>query len=258
MHGNWMKMLILAWIANAVPAVAGYADLADLALAAPIVARGTVADSEALSPANSPGIAPGRRRLLMKIRVDSALIAPDVIPATLNYLWDAPSDGRGKAPKLKGETVLLFLASVAADGKALLIGSGGQRPWNAADEAQVRAIVAEARGGTVPVITGIDRGFRDVGTLAGESESQFFLTTADGKGVTLVVISRPGEQRRVALARGDIIDESAAPVRRDTLLWYRLACALPPALPSKAGTDPALVADYAGAIASLGPCGRTR
>ena len=96
--------------------------------------------------------------------------------------------------------------------------------------------------------------------MAGEAESQFFLTTADGKGVTLVVTTRPGEAKRVTVASGDVIDESAAPVRRDTLLWYRLACTLPavlpPAVAARPGGGPALTADYAAARVSLGPCDR--
>jgi hypothetical protein len=41
------------------------------------------------------------------------------------------------------------------------------------------------------------------------------------------------------------------------VLWYRLACGLPATLPAKAGGDDrALAADWAAAMASLGPCQR--
>jgi hypothetical protein len=63
--------------------------------------------------------------------------------------------------------------------------------------------------------------------------------------------------RRVTVARGDVIDESATSVKPGSLLWYRLACALPATLPDAAGgNDPELAADWSAAIASLGPCQR--
>ena len=254
----WLKAVVFAGVAWSMPVAASYADLADLTLAAPVIVRATITGSERIAGRDSPGLAPGRTRLLVKAGVVAALLAPEAIPAALSYLWDAPLDARGRPPKPKGQPVLLFLAAVASDGKARLVAGTGHRPWSAADEASVRAIAAEARSRSVPVVTGVETGFRAAGTVAGESESQFFLTTADGRGITMIVTERPGVERRVAVARGDIIDESAAPVQRDTLLWYRLACALPAQLPAKAATDPALAADYAAALASLGPCGRTR
>lgn len=257
MRSSGVFFVVISVLGAAGPASAGYADLADLTLAAPTVVRATLTGSERLTLPEGSGIAVGRARLLVRAQILSALTAPGPIPAALNYQWDAPLDARGRPPKPKGETVLLFLADVAADGKARLVAGSGQRAWDAAEEATVRAIAAEARSGMVPVVTGVASGFRAGGSVAGESESQFFLSTADGKGLTLVVIARPGEARRVAVARGDVIDESAVPVRPDTLLWYRLACALPPMLPAKAGGDAALAEDYAAALASLGPCGRT-
>jgi hypothetical protein len=63
----------------------------------------------------------------------------------------------------------------------------------------------------------------------------------------------------VFVSRGEIIDESAARVQPDTLLWYRLACFLPARLPVAAGGDDrALAADWQAALASLGPCARTK
>ncbi|MCF3701580.1 hypothetical protein L2E46_25570, partial [Salmonella enterica subsp. enterica serovar Weltevreden] len=76
------------------------------------------------------------------------------------------------------------------------------------------------------------------------------------------VLRRPGEEPRWAVALSEIVDDSAAPPARDTLLWYRLACALPPALPatSTAALEPPQAEqarqDYAFVIERLGPCGR--
>src|SRR3546814_13147877 len=66
-------------------------------------------------------------------------------------------------------------------------------------------------------------------------------------------------QKRWAVALSEIVDNAAAPPRPDTLLWYRLACALPPELPqsSLATADPATAsqarADYRFVLRSLGP-----
>ena len=78
------------------------------------------------------------------------------------------------------------------------------------------------------------------------------------------MLRRPGEQPRWSVALGEMVDEAAETVRRDSLLWYRLACTLPPALPaatlSEAEADEAraIRADYRLVIEQLGPCGRSR
>jgi hypothetical protein len=240
------------------PAAPSHADLADLTLAAPVIVRATITGSERIADAASPGLKPGRARLLITVAVDAAIVAPGAIPASLSWLWDAPTDARGKPPKPKGSAIIAWLATPATDGKTRLVSGRAQQPHDPATEARARALATEARSGTVPVITGIANGFRAEGTVPGESESQFFLTAADGKGLTMVVTARPGQERRVAVARGDVIDESAAIVQPDTLLHYRLACFLPARLPVAAGgADPALAGDWRAAIAGLGPCGRT-
>lgn len=238
-------------------AAPGYADLADLTLAAPAIVRASIVDVERISAKQAPGLAADRARLLVTAAVDAVLIAPGATPARLQWLWDTPLDARGKPPKPKGQIVLAWLTAPASDGKTQMLSTQAQQPHDAALESRIRAIAAEARSGTVPVITGVANGFRADGSIAGESESQFFLTAAGGKGVTLVVTARPGEARRVTVASGDVIDESATPVRRETLLWYRLTCFLPAILPAAAGgKDKALAADWQAALASLGPCGR--
>ncbi len=247
-------------LASAAPAAANrYADLADLTLAAaasgPTIVRATITGTERIADHDSPGLAGGHTRLLVSAHVDAAIVAPGATPAMLSWLWDAPNDARGKAPKPKNLIVLAWLTPPAADGKTRLTTPDSQQPWDAASEAQIRAIATEARGGSVPIITGVANGFRADGTVAGESESQFFLTAVDGKGLTMVVTARPGEARRITVARGDVIDESAIPVRGETLLWYRLACFLPTVLPDSAGgKDKALAGDWQAALASLGRC----
>jgi hypothetical protein len=238
--------------------LAGFADAAELALAAPLIVRGTITRASALSGKAAPDVAVGRARMMVTIAVSNVLVAPGTTGATLHYLWDAPLDSRGRPPQAKGLDVLAFLAPPSADGSTRLVSRRAQQPWDSALAETVRAVVADQRSGKVPNIRGVSNGFRADGTVPGESESQFFLTTADGKPATLVVQNRPGEVRRVLIARGDIIDESAERVRPATLLWYRLACFLPARLPAAAGGgEPALAKDWRDALASLGPCGKT-
>jgi len=250
--------LSLAMAPGALAAPLSYADIAGLTLAAPVIVRATITGSERISDADSPGLAPGNGRLLISAAVNTALIAPGTISAQLSWLWDAPLDPKGKPPRPKGDAVLAFLAAPFADGKTRLIAGAGQQTATPELETQVRAIATEARSGAAPAITGVTNGFHADGTVPGESESQFFLSTADGKGLTMVVTRKPGEALRVTVSRGDVIDESAASVKPQTLLWYRLACTLPAKLPaSVSGADAALAADWQAGIASLGACERT-
>jgi hypothetical protein len=258
----WLRRLATLSLAAGLTAVAvraepGFVDLADLTTAAPVIVAARVARAERLADRDSPGLAKNHARLLVTAAVDAAIVAPSAIPAELSWLWDAPLDSRGKLAKRKNLPIMAWITVPTPDGKARLIAGNGQQPWTPALDAQVRAIASEALTGRAPVITGVTNGFRADGTTAGESESQFFLATADGSAATMVVTTRPGSARTIAVSRGDVIDESAATVRPGTLLWYRLACALPATLPAGAGgAEPALAADWAAAIASLGRCDR--
>ena len=236
-----------------------FADLAGLTVAAPVIVQATVARGERIADRDSPGLAPGYARLLITVAVDKAIVAPGAIPAELSWLWDVPLDARGKIAKRKSSAVMAWLVVPDPNGKTRLAGPHAQQPWTPALDARVRALAVEAQSGGVPALSGVTNGFRADGTVAGESESQFFLAATTGRSMTMVVTTRPGMPRRVAVARGDVIDESAAAVLPGTLLWYRLACTLPAQLPANAGgTDAALAADWAAAIASLGPCDRRR
>jgi len=250
-----------AGVANAagppptLPGLGGYADLAVLTLAAPVIVHARVTRAVALPASSAAGVGPGSVRVHVDAALTDAILAPDAVPATIDYLADVAATGRGKAPALKGADVLLFLRR---DGTQFQLSNArGQLGWSAATEATVRKILTEARSGTVPVITGIGNAFRVPGNVPGEAESQFFLNTEGGKPVSLVVLTRPGEAQRLSLALGDVIDDAADSIPHDTLRWYRLACFLPAMLPATIEADAELTADYAFVVKSLGPCGRT-
>jgi len=144
-----------------------------------------------------------------------------------------------------------------------LVGPGAQLAYTPALEERLRPILTEVYAAdTPPRITGISDALAVPGTLAGESETQIFLATEDRSPVSITILRRPGQQVQWGVSWGEIIDSFARPPAPDTLRWYRLACALPPELPSNANLarEPAArrlaAGDYAFVIAALGPCER--
>jgi hypothetical protein len=251
------------------PAAAGptYADLADLALAAPVAAQVRVAKATPLKAERAPGLATGLVRFYVEAELVSLIRAPQSLPARLSYLVDLPRDSAGKAPRLrKGSEFLLLAAPVAERPAELrLIAPDAQIPFTPDRAAQLRSIVREASSAEPPPrIAGIGRAFHVPGAIRGESETQIFLQTAGGTPVSLTVLRRPGQTPQWAVALSEIVDEAAAPPAPGTLLWYRLACGLPRALPRQslaeadAEAAAAIEADYRLVLDRLGPCVRTR
>jgi hypothetical protein len=243
-----------------------YADIADLALAAPVAAEVRVTRAVPVRKEQAVGVRAGFARLYVEAEVVSLIRAPDALPSLVRYLADLPAPG-GKALKLaKGAQFLLFAAPVPGrPGELRLIAQDAQVPDNEKDAAWLRAILREAGASRPPVVTGVGRAFHVAGSLPGESETQIFLQTADGRPVSLNVLRRPGETPRWSVALSEIVDDAAAPPAPETLLWYRLACGLPRQLPQQSlaeagGTDEAeaIHSDYAFVLGRLGPCVRTR
>ena len=243
-----------------------YADLADLVLAAPVIAEGTVRSATRLKGAEAAGVAPGLQRLYVEADVAALLRGPGGLPTRVGYLLDVSPDARGRLPKLKKQRVLLFARAVAGTpGQLQLIAPDAQLAWTAALDASIRQIARDVVAADAPpAITGVGNAFHVAGALPGEGETQVFLQTADSRPVSLSILRRPGEQPRWAVALSEIVDEAAGPPRRDTLLWYRLACGLPRQLPERsiaaleAGDGEAARADYQLVLAALGPCTRAR
>lgn len=243
-----------------------YADLADLALPARIVAQVRVVRASRLKPAEAPGAAPGRSRFLVEADVVSLLVGPGEMPARISYLVDLPNDAGGKAAKLRKNDERLIFAAVAPGrpDEVRLVRPDAQLAASAGEIARLRAILRDASAPrAAPRIAGIGKAFHVPGSLPGESETQIFLLTADNRPVSLNVLRRPGQATRWSVALTEIVDEAARAPARDTLLWYRLACGLPRTLPaqslaeSDASDAAAIRSDYRFVLDQLGTCARS-
>jgi len=242
-----------------------YADLVDLALASPVVARATIHRQSRLKPEESPGLAPGFVRLYIEADTDALLVGPE-LGESLRFLADVPLDARGKVPKLTKTQVLLFANVVPGKpGELQLTASDTMFAWTPGLEAHVRAILTElVNPDAPPRITGLREALHVPGNLIGEGETQFFFATSNGKPVSISVVRRPGEPTRWGVSFSEIVDQSAQPPRPWTLAWYRLACSMPATIPDRAAisasdADKQIAAeDYALVKRDLGPCARNR
>lgn len=244
-----------------------YADLADLALPAPVAAHVEVIRARALRERDVTGVPPGHRRFLIEADVLSLIRGTGGIAPRITYLVDLPNDMRGRAARVPRRAQYLIFADAAPGrpGELRLSAPDAQIPWTPEAGERVRRLLVEAnRADAAPRIVGIGRAFHVPGSLPGESESQIFLLTADQRPVSLTILRRPGERPRWAVALSEIVDAAAEPPAANSLLWYRLACTLPRALPEPAFRDlnaaerRAVEGDYRLVIEGLGPCVRSR
>lgn len=250
---------------NAGPTDLTYADVADLAAAAPLVARVAVRDVVVLKPERAGSVRPGYARLYVTART-RALLAGEGLGESLSYLADVPLDPKGRVPKLKKREVLVFARPVPGrPGELALVAPDAQLLWSPELEQRARAVLTELVGpDAAPRITGVREAMHVRGSLVGEGESQIFLATERGDTVSLTVLRRPGAEPAWGVALGEIVDQAARPPQPDTLTWYRLACFLPAALPPAtvlSGSDAdrrQAAEDYRYVRAQLGPCPRTR
>jgi hypothetical protein len=276
-----MRAFLLATAAAALAAAAGpadsqsppsspglsYADLADLGAGAPVVAHVRVRDADALRPEEAPNVAAGYRRFQIEAEVVALIRGSGGIDGRVRYLIDLPNDSRGRPARLGRRAEMLVMANRVPNrpGDLRLIAADAQIPYSPEAAETLRAIVRESSApDAAPRIVGIGRAFHVPGSLAGESETQFFLLTADNRPISLTVLRRPGEQPRWSVALSEIVDDSAAAPTPNTLLWYRLACTLPARLPpdalseASAEESQAIQTDYRLVMDGLGRCARTR
>jgi len=242
-----------------------YVDLADLSDASDLVIRAQIRRQVTVEPERAPGLRAGFARLYIEARTLALITGDAPIGESLRYLVDVPLNAKGKPPKLKKQEVLLF-ARAAADGggQIQLVNSDAQMPYSIELEERVRPILAELVKPNVPSqVTGVRDALSVSGNLAGESETQIFLTTEDNSPVSIAVLRRPGQRPLWGVSWGEIIDQAARPPRPQTIAWYRLACNLPPSLPSSANLSRVRTErmqaerDYRFVMGALGPCVRT-
>lgn len=239
----------------------GYVSLARLADAAPQVLRVQVKKTTVVDPARAPDVVPGMARLFVEAQVLNLIRGKQGVSESIRYLVDVPRNTKGNVPKLKKQQFLLFARPGTRAGEIQLVAKDAQIAWTQATEQQVRTIVTElVTPGAPPAIKGIREALHVRGNLQGEGETQVFLATATGDPVSITVLRRPGLAARWAVSLTEIVDEAAAPPRRNTLLWYRLACFLPREIPARAlvSDTPAdndlARRDYNFVLEQLGPC----
>lgn len=254
----------MAQTAAAGTAAPTYADLATLADGAPLAVRVKVKDQAQLAAERAPGLAAGQARLYVEAQTVALLAGSTTLPESLRYLSDVPLDAKGRAPKLKKQEFVLFARSVPGrPGELQLVGTHAQVAYTPELEARLRPVLAAfAAREAPPRVTGVRDVLSSAGNLAGESETQIFLATAGNDPAALTVVRRPGMAPRWGVSWTELVDQSAQPAQKDTIAWYRLACALPQTLPagSNLASDPAdrarAAQDYRFVIEQLGPCTR--
>lgn len=252
------------------PAAAGpgpsYADLVDLSDSAPLVLKARIVRQSTVEPARAPGVRPGWARLYVQAEVEALLYGKTAVGRDQAYLLDVPLDPRGRAPKLTKTSVLLFARPVPSrPGELQLVTPDAQVPSTPARDAQVRAIVGELLTPGAPGrIAGVREAINVPGDLAGEGETQLFLTTKEGAPVAITVSRKTGEPPRWSVSFSEVVETDAKPPARETLGWYRLACFLPRRLPATANLSEGETArqqaeaDYQLVLQELGACERTR
>ena len=242
-----------------------YADYADLVLAAPAIVDATIRSSTRLKGPDSAGVAPGMARLYVEADVLALIRGPAALPPRIAYVLDVPVDSRGRLPKLRKLRVLLFARPVPGNTALVqLVRPDAQRDWTPAADALTRRITQETLSPDAPPqVTGIGNAFHVTGDLPGSGETQIFLTTADSRPISFDIERKPDQPPHWVVALSEVVDQSAPPPARDTLLWYRLACTLPATLPDtsvpQSGDDATIAReDYALVVRSLGACDRGR
>jgi hypothetical protein len=243
-----------------------YADLADLALGSPVAAEVRIKRADKVPAEQAANAKAGHQRYLITADVTAAIRAQGGLQPRISYLYDAPRDARGKPPKLEKSQKLVFGYPVPGKPGFFQLGApDAQIAATPEASARVRAILGEALGqAPPPQVTGVSRAFHVAGTLEGDGESQIFLTTKDGRPISFNVVRASGLAPRWSVSIDEIVDENAPAPKRDTLLWYRLACFLPAQLPPESiegqgeGEAPILIEDYRTVLTGLGACERRR
>lgn len=243
---------------------ASYADTADLADSAALVVRARIVKVQRVEDARAPRRKPGHGRFYVEARATALLTGNAAIGESVKYLVDVPLDAKGKPPKLKKQDVFLFARPVPGrPGELQLVTPTAQLAWSPAGEARLRAILQALLSPDAPArVTGVREVLHVPGNLAGQGETQIFLTTKDGSAASITVRHEPGRAPEWGVSFSELVAELGHPLQPETLEWYRLACFLPNAVP--AGTNVSegnaarrqAEADYRMVLGELGVCER--
>jgi hypothetical protein len=253
----------------AVRAVYTYADVADLTLASELVIHAKVKSAKKLKKQFATGVAPGFQRHLVTSDVISLVRSKESIDPKITYIIDLPIDSRGKVEKLTKQEYILFAlpgrAGPEYGGEVRLVSRDAQIPASPEAGSMVRRILSELLSPDAPPrVTGLDAAFYSEGNLADQGETQIFLAAEGNRPVSLSVIREPERPVQWRIAVGENVKEGVEPPRKNTFLWYRLACFLPQVPPESLFnelSEPAIKAirrDYATVVDGLGQCNRAR
>ncbi|MEW9854801.1 hypothetical protein [Novosphingobium sp. M1R2S20] len=242
-----------------------YADLADLADSAPLVVHARVRKFARVDDSRAPGLRPGHSRFYVEADTRSLITGRTPIGERFAYLVDVPVNAQGKPPFRKKDGVLIFARTVPGrPGELQLVRPGAQIPWTQASESQVREIVRALLEPDAPgKVTGVREIIHVPGTLAGEGETQIFLTTADSSAASVTVRHTPGAPPQWGASFSELVAEVGRPPKPQSLEWYRLACFLPQNPPPGVNLSESLEArrradaDYRLVMSELGPCDRS-
>lgn len=253
-------------VAPPASALLSYADLADLADTAPLVIRAQPRKIAAVEPERARGVKPGWGRYYVEAKTEAVIAGTQPVGEMLRYLVDLRLDPKGKPTAIKKKSVVLFARTVAGrPGELQLVRPDAQLFWDAPLDQRLRDILTELYApGAAHKVTGVREAIFVPGNLAGESESQFFLSTASGEPAAVAVHRSPGQPPRWSASFSELVSGDEEPPRRDTLAWYRLACFLPAQLPGAANISAtpadraAALRDYRFVMEQLGTCPRSR
>lgn len=243
-----------------------YADLADLADQAPMVIRAQPRKVVPVEPERARGLRPGWGRFYVEAKTEGVIAGTQPLGPLLRYLVDSPLDAKGKPAPFKKKSVVLFARTVPSrPGELQLVTPDAQLLWDAALDQRLRAVLKELYDPAAPhKVTGVREAMHVGGELAGEGETQLFLSTANGEPAAVTVTRKPGFAPRWSVSFSEVVSSEAAPPARESLGWYRLACFLPGQLPASANIGTvaadraAAVRDYRFVIEQLGACPRSR
>ena len=123
-----------------------YADIADIALAAPIAAHVRVRKATRVKGEQAATALPGRRRFLVEADVTALIRSKGQVPPRITYLVDVAPNSLGKFPKLpKTDQVILAQPVTQMAGTVRLVSPDAQLPLTPDAGMRVRPLLVEAQ-----------------------------------------------------------------------------------------------------------------